>query len=212
MAFITDKNIYLCSLLNHVSCMKKLVFATNNSHKLKEVNRVLDNSFELVSLKEIGCHDDIPETAATLEGNALLKARYIYDKFGLDCFADDTGLEVDALDGRPGVFSARYAGEGHDAGANMRKLLAELAGKTNRDAQFRTVFALIEGGEVSYFEGKIKGKIALEPSGAEGFGYDPLFIPDGFSKTFSELGSEIKNKISHRALAVNKLKAYLNSK
>lgn len=186
--------------------MRKLVFATNNKHKLEEVKDVSLGSVSILSLKEINCFDEIPETADTLEGNALLKARHIYDKYGYDCFADDTGLEVEALDGRPGVYSARYAGEEQDAVKNMQKLLSELEGKENRKAQFRTVVALIEKGQINYFEGIIKGHITTSPAGNAGFGYDPVFIPDGFSQTFAELGSELKNKISHRALAINELK------
>jgi XTP/dITP diphosphohydrolase len=189
--------------------MRKLVFATNNRHKLEEVSDVLAGEIEFLSLKEINCFDEIPETADTLEGNALLKAQYIYNKFGYDCFADDTGLEVEALNGRPGVYSARYAGEPSDSTRNMEKLLEEMDGKTNRKAQFRTVFALIEKGEIKYFEGKITGIINNEAKGNTGFGYDPIFIPDGFSETFAELGSELKNKISHRALAVKEFKNYL---
>jgi XTP/dITP diphosphohydrolase len=190
--------------------MRKLVFATNNKHKLEEVRDVSLGLTEILSLKEINCSDDIPETADTLEGNALLKARHIYDKYGYDCFADDTGLEVEALDGRPGVYSARYAGEEQDAAKNMQKLLSELAGKENRRARFRTVVALIEKGKINYFEGIINGHITTSPAGNAGFGYDPVFIPEGFSQTFAELGSELKNKISHRALAINELKNYLN--
>lgn len=190
--------------------MKKLVFATNNSHKLEEVRDVFGASYQVLSLKDIGCFADIPETAATLEGNALLKAQFVFDKYGYNCFADDTGLEVDALGGRPGVYSARYAGEDQNAENNMQKLLVELDRAVNRKAQFRTVIALIENGKIQYFEGKITGNIAEKKSGNTGFGYDPLFVPDGFSQTFAELGSETKNKISHRALAINKLKKYLN--
>lgn len=192
--------------------MRKLVFATNNAHKLHEVRNILQQSYEIISLAEIGCTDDIPETAPTLEGNALIKAKYISDRYGVDCFADDTGLEVTALDGEPGVFSARYAGENHDASANMKKLLHNLEGIANREAKFRTVIALIENGEVRYFEGKIEGRIAEHPQGNEGFGYDPVFIPNGFEKSFAELGLEEKNKISHRALAVQELVAYLKIK
>jgi XTP/dITP diphosphohydrolase len=190
--------------------MIKLVFATNNAHKLEEVRAVFGKTIEVLSLKDINCFDDIPETADTLEGNALIKAKHIYEKYGYDCFADDTGLEVDALGGKPGVYSARYAGEEQDSKKNMQKLLVELGSTTNRDARFRTVIALIEKGEVKYFEGKINGHITVTPSGNAGFGYDPVFVPDGFSQTFAELGSELKNKISHRALAINELKKYLN--
>ena len=189
--------------------MKKLVFATNNAHKLSEVRAILATQYEIISLAELNCFDDIPETADTLNGNALLKAQYIFDKFQLNCFADDTGLEVDALNGAPGVYSARYAGEDNNAKNNMQKLLLNLAGETKRDAHFRTVIALIEDGEVRYFEGKIEGKIATEPKGETGFGYDPVFIPNGYSQSFAELGTSEKNKISHRALAVQKLADYL---
>lgn len=189
--------------------MKKLVFATNNQHKLEEVRAVLADKLEIISLNELGCFDDIPETADTLEGNALIKAQYIYEKFGLDCFADDTGLEVDALGGEPGVYSARYAGEDNNARNNMHKLLKNLGENSNRTAHFRTVIALIEGDEIRYFEGKINGQIAYEPRGDAGFGYDPIFIPEGYNISFAEIGAEVKNTISHRALAVGKLTEYL---
>lgn len=189
--------------------MKKLVFATNNQHKLEEVRAVLADKLEIVSLNELECFDDIPETADTLEGNALIKAQYIYEKFGLDCFADDTGLEVDALGGEPGVYSARYAGEDNNARNNMHKLLKNLGENSNRTAHFRTVIALIEGEEIRYFEGKINGEIAYEPRGDAGFGYDPIFIPEGYNISFAEIGAEVKNTISHRALAVGKLTEYL---
>lgn len=192
--------------------MRKLVFATNNRHKLEEVGDVLKGHLEILSLKEISCFDDIPETADTLEGNALIKARHVFDNFGYDCFADDTGLEVEALGGRPGVYSARYAGEDQNAARNMEKLLRELEGSSNRRARFRTVVALIEGGKVSYFEGKIEGTIIEQQRGSAGFGYDPVFVPDGYSQTFAELGSDIKNKISHRALAIHELIQYLKKK
>ena len=185
---------------------KRLVFATNNGHKLEEIRAILGNTVEILSLKDIGCHEDIPETAATLEGNAAQKAEFIYKRYGLDCFADDTGLEVEALGGAPGVYSARYAGgEGHDSEANMRKLLAELAGKDDRKAQFRTVICLIEAGEKHLFEGVVKGKIIEEKRGGSGFGYDPVFVPEGYAETFAEMGNEEKNKISHRARAVQAL-------
>ena len=188
----------------------RIVFATNNKNKLAEIREMLDGSgIEVLSLGDIGCHDDIPETADTLEGNALQKARYIHDKYKMSCFADDTGLEVDALGGAPGVYSARYAGgEGHDSEANMAKLLAGLDGKSDRRARFRTVVALItdeEEGREELFEGIVTGEIINEKRGAGGFGYDPVFRPDGYDKTFAELGHEVKNKISHRALAVAKL-------
>ena len=189
--------------------MKTLVFATNNAHKLEEVRAILGNDFQIASLKEIGCHDDIPETADTLEGNAMQKAQYIKDKFGMDCFADDTGLEVEALNNAPGVFSARYAGPGHDSEANMKKLLHEMEGKENRKARFRTVIALLLDGKEYTFEGIVKGNIIEEKRGDSGFGYDPIFVPEGYVLTFAELGNDIKNNISHRAEAVKKLSAFL---
>lgn len=192
--------------------MKTLVFATNNLHKLEEVRDILGGSFRIASLKEIGCTDDIPETADTLEGNALQKARYVKDKFGYDCFADDTGLEVEALGGAPGVFSARYAGPGHDSEANMRKLLKELEGKMNRQAQFRTVIALLLEGREYTFEGIVRGAILTERRGTAGFGYDPVFVPEGYAETFAEMGSEEKNRISHRARAVQKLADFLHKR
>lgn len=192
--------------------MKTLVFATNNLHKLEEVRDILGGSFRIASLKEIECTDDIPETADTLEGNALQKARYVKDKFGYDCFADDTGLEVEALGGAPGVFSARYAGPGHDSEANMRKLLKELEGKTNRQAQFRTVVALLLEGREYTFEGIVRGSILAERRGTAGFGYDPVFVPEGYAETFAEMGSEEKNRISHRARAVQKLADFLHKR
>ena len=192
--------------------MKTLVFATNNLHKLEEVRDILGGSFRIASLKEIGCTDDIPETADTLEGNALQKASYVKDKFGYDCFADDTGLEVEALGGAPGVFSARYAGPGHDSEANMQKLLKELEGKTNRQAQFRTVVALILEGREYTFEGIVRGTILTERRGTAGFGYDPVFVPEGYAETFAEMGSEEKNRISHRARAVQKLADFLHKR
>ena len=187
-----------------------LVFATNNAHKLDEVRSILGSRFTVKSLKEIGCEADIPETAETLEGNALMKARFLYEKYGVDCFADDTGLEVTALGGAPGVHTARYAGN-HDSEANMKKLLNELEKKSDRSAQFRTVIALIIEGKEFLFEGIVKGTIAKEKAGDGGFGYDPIFIPDGFTQTFSQMGNDSKNHISHRALAVEKLFNYLNS-
>lgn len=189
---------------------RKLVFATNNAHKLEEVAAILGDKVELLSLNDIDCHTDIPETAETLEGNALLKSSFIYRNYQLDCFADDTGLEVEALNGAPGVYSARYAeGEGHDAQANMHKLLHELEGKENRKAQFRTAISLILDGKEYLFEGVIKGEIIKEKRGDSGFGYDPIFKPEGYEQTFAELGNETKNKISHRALAVQKLCEFL---
>ena len=191
---------------------RKLVFATNNAHKLEEVAAILGDQVELLSLNDIGCQTDIPETAETLEGNALLKSSYIYKNYHLDCFADDTGLEVETLNGAPGVYSARYAGgEGHDAQANMLKLLHELEGKENRKAQFRTAISLILDGKEYLFEGVIKGEIIKEKRGDSGFGYDPVFMPEGYDRTFAELGNDIKNQISHRALAVQKLCEFLQS-
>ncbi len=191
----------------------KIVFATNNKNKLHEIREILGDGFEIVSLNDIGCHEDIPETGNTLEENALQKARYIHDKYHIDCFADDTGLEVEALGGAPGVYSARYAeGTDHNSEANMQKLLCELGDNENRKAQFRTVIALILHGELHEFEGLVKGKIGTEKHGTEGFGYDPLFIPERYDKSFAELGDNVKNKISHRARAVRKLADYLKSR
>ena len=200
----------------------KIVFATNNAHKLTEIRQILGNDFEVLSLADIGCHEDIPETADTIEGNALQKAQYVFDHYHLSCFADDTGLEVDALGGAPGIYSARYAGEGHDSEANMRKLLHELGENNNRKARFRTVIALIQKEEdndsspaeqkINCFEGIIEGQIIREKRGDEGFGYDPIFQPDGYEETFAQLGPQIKNRISHRALAVEKLAKFLKGK
>ena len=236
--------------------MNKIVFATNNQHKLEEIRSILGDDFEVLSLSDIGCHEDIPETSDTLEGNAMQKAQYVFDKYGYDCFADDTGLEVDALGGEPGIYSARYAAlDGddsisHDSEANMTKLLRKLEGIENRKARFRTVIALIthpqslpkggksdmisvnKGNQTSLpsggieggynpspregqrvgFEGIVNGSIIRERRGGEGFGYDPIFQPEGYDKTFAELGSEIKNHISHRARAVEKLAHYLKEK
>lgn len=189
----------------------KLVFATNNKHKLQEVREILGSGVEVLSLNDIGCNDDIPETADTLQGNALIKARYIYNKFNVNCFADDTGLEVEALNGAPGVYSARYAGENNDSEANMQKLLHNLTGKSNRNAQFRTVIALIINGKEILFDGIVKGVITDEKMGNSGFGYDPVFIPKGYSKSFAEMSSEEKNSISHRYRATIKLNDYLKN-
>ena len=189
----------------------KLVFATNNAHKLDEIRAILGNKIEILSLNDIDCHDEIPETADTLEGNALQKAMYIKEHYGHDCFVDDTGLEVSALGGAPGVHTARYAeNTDHDSEANMNKLLKELEGKNDRSAQFRTVIALLLNGEQHLFEGIVKGDILTEKRGSEGFGYDPVFSPEQYSESFAELGAEVKNKISHRARAVAKLVEYLN--
>ena len=202
----------------------KIVFATNNQHKLQEIRDILGSEFEIVSLKDIGCDVDIPETGNTLEENAMQKAQYVYDHYNLSCFADDTGLEVEALNGEPGVHSARYAeGTDHDSEANMAKLLRNLEGKDNRKARFRTVIALIQKQgvcpcgctsikKVNRFEGIVDGSIATEKHGTAGFGYDPIFVPEGYDKSFAELGESIKNGISHRARAVAKLAEYLKQK
>lgn len=189
---------------------KKLVFVTNNKHKLREIREIMPANIEILSLADLNCMAEIPETADTLEGNALIKAHYVYDRFGMNCFADDTGLEVEALDGAPGVHTARYAGEAHDPEANMQKLLHEMQGKSNRKARFRTVIALIENGEEHVFSGRVDGTIATEPRGNEGFGYDPVFIPEETGQTFAEMGEANKNEISHRARAVAGLLSYLN--
>ena len=211
----------------------KIVFATNNEHKLSEIRSILGESIEVLSLKDIGCDVDIPETGTTLEENAMQKAQYVYDNYHIDCFADDTGLEVDALHGAPGVYSARYASmasqtsstttpASHDSKANMARLLRELGNNNNRRARFRTVIALIQKKnvcpcgctaikEIHQFEGIVEGQIICERRGGEGFGYDPIFQPDGYDKTFAELGMDIKNHISHRARAVQKLVEFLKS-
>ena len=193
----------------------KIVFATNNKHKLSEIRDILGNEIEVLSLDDIDCHAHIPETSDTLEGNALQKAHYVYDNYHISCFADDTGLEVDALGGEPGIYSARYAGNNHDSEANMTKLLAKLGDNKNRKARFRTVIALILDGknvEEKIFEGIVEGSIIKERRGGEGFGYDPIFQPEGYNHTFAELGSDIKNKISHRARATAKLVDELKQK
>ena len=190
----------------------KLVFATNNLHKLEEVRAIVGDCRKIVSLDAIGCREDIPETAPTLEGNALLKARFVNEQYECDCFADDTGLEVKALNNAPGVYSARYAGESKDPAANRKKLLRELDDKTDRSARFRTIIALIQKEEEYLFEGVVEGEIIREERGTGGFGYDSLFVPRGYTKTFAELGTEIKNTVSHRAEAVNQLKHFLDEK
>ena len=189
----------------------KIVFATNNQHKLSEVKAVAGDRFEIVTLREVGITEDIPETGATLDENASQKARYVYERTGLDCFADDTGLEVEALNGAPGVRSARYATDGHDFAANNRKLLSELQGKENRRARFRTVISLIRGGVEQQVEGIVTGTIATQEAGCGGFGYDPLFIPDGHDITFAEMSADEKNSISHRGRAVAALKKVLDT-
>ena len=187
----------------------KLVFATNNRHKLQEVKDILGSRVEVLSLAEIGCHDDIPETGATLEENALIKARWVSEKYNCNCFADDTGLEVEALGGAPGVYSARYAGEECNSEANMQKLLHNLTGENNRNAQFRTVIALIINNNEFTFDGIVKGTISTGKMGEAGFGYDPIFVPEGYSQSFAQMGSEEKNRISHRYRATEKLSKYL---
>jgi len=188
-----------------------LVFATNNEHKLQEIKSILNGFVNILSLKDIGCHEEIPETGNTLNANASQKANYIFKKYNINCFADDTGLEIEALNGEPGVFSARYAGEDKDSEKNMKKVLEKLKGKTDRSARFRTVISLIIDGKELLFEGVVNGRIIEAPKGTQGFGYDPVFVPDGYSQTFAELGDEIKNKISHRAKAVEKLAEYIKS-
>ena len=189
-----------------------LVFATNNAHKLSEIRDILGDKIEIRSLEEIGCHDDIPETGNTLEANALQKARYIHERYNCDVFADDTGLEVIALDGQPGVHTARYAfPDRHDPEANTAKLLRELADKNDRTARFRTAVALILNDKEYLFEGRVEGVITTEKRGTQGFGYDPVFAPEGHAETFAELGVDVKNTISHRARAVNKLVEFLTA-
>jgi XTP/dITP diphosphohydrolase len=187
----------------------KLVFASNNKNKIQEIQQLVPNSIQILSLEEIGCTEDIPETADTIEGNAILKANYVTEKYGYNCFADDTGLEVETLNGAPGVYSARYAGEQKDANDNMDKLLLELKDKTNRKANFKTVIALNLNGEQNLFTGIINGKIIEEKIGTNGFGYDPIFVADGFEKTFAELTMEEKSTISHRGIAVKQLLTFL---
>ena len=189
----------------------KIVFATNNPNKLKEIQALIPNGIEIVSLKEIGCTEDIPETGDTLEANAFQKAHYIKEYYGYDCFADDTGLEVEALNGAPGVYSARYAGHKRSAEANMDKILKELEGKENRTAQFRTAIALILNGEEHLFEGKVEGYISNDKQGNEGFGYDPIFIPENDKRSFAQMSMEEKGAVSHRGRSVKKLVAYLKN-
>lgn len=189
----------------------KIVFATNNPNKLKEIQSLIPKEIEIISLKEIGCNEDIPETGDTLEANAFQKAHYIKDNFNYDCFADDTGLEIDELNGDPGVYSARYAGPERNANANMNKVLNELKGKKNRKAQFRTAIALILKGEEHLFEGKVEGYISKDKQGNEGFGYDPIFIPENDIRSFAQMSMQEKGAISHRGRAVKKLVTYLNN-
>lgn len=188
----------------------KLCFATNNKNKLKEIQQLIPSSVNLVSLADIGCTEDIPETEPTIEGNSMLKAAYVFDTYKLGCFADDTGLEVDILDGVPGVYSARYAGPEANSEDNIQKLLKELEGKENRSAQFKTIITLISVQEKIQFEGIVRGTISEAKRGEKGFGYDPIFIPEGYSVSFAEMSLEDKNRISHRAIATKKLIEYLN--
>ncbi len=190
---------------------KKIIFATNNPHKLKEIKEILGDGFDIVSLKELGFSGDIPETGKTLLENASQKSHFIYDKYGGDCFADDTGLEVDALNGEPGVYSARYAGENCSYSDNVNKLLKEMEGKSDRRARFKTVISLILDDKEYFFEGTVEGKITEQPRGDSGFGYDPVFMPEGYNITFAEMSPEEKNKISHRGKAVKKLVEFLKN-
>lgn len=187
----------------------ELVFATNNEHKLREIQLLLGTSLKLLSLKDIGCNEEIPETGTTLEANARQKSEYVFNKFGLNCFADDTGLEIDALNGEPGVYSARYAGTDKDAEANMNKVLDLMSEENHRNARFRTVISLIIDGKEHHFEGVVEGEILRERSGKEGFGYDPIFTPGGYQQSFAEMAMELKNEISHRGRAIKKLIDFL---
>jgi len=189
----------------------KLVFATNNKNKIKEIKNLLSNSIELLSLEDINCKEEIPETSDSIAGNALQKAKYVFDNYGHNCFADDTGLEIESLNGEPGIYSARYAGLQRDANDNMNKVLAKLKDENNKNAHFKTVIALIINGKETLYEGIAKGKITNKKSGTEGFGYDPIFKPIGFDITFSEMSLEEKNKVSHRGKAVRQLTDYLSS-
>jgi len=191
--------------------MEKLIFATNNLHKLQEIKQILPPEFELLSLEDLGCNEEIPETGDTLEINATQKSRYIWNKYVIGCFADDTGLEIEALGNEPGVYSARYAGESRSATANMEKVLEKMKNITNRKARFRCVISLIINGEETHFEGIVKGEILPEKQGSSGFGYDPIFRPEGFDYSFAEMSAEEKNQISHRGRAVNKLIEYLKN-
>lgn len=190
----------------------ELIFASNNKHKLEEISDLLKGISVVKGLKEIGINEEIPENRDTLEENALEKAMYIYNKYGYNCFADDTGLEIDALNGRPGVYSARYAGIGCTFDDNVNKILQELGDSKNRKARFRTIIALVENGRVFTFEGEVKGEIIREKRGEEGFGYDPVFIPEGYLQTFAEMDLNLKNKISHRAKAIEKFVMFLKSR
>lgn len=187
----------------------RIVFATNNEHKLDEIKKISKGQLDILSLSDINCHDEIPETGNTLKENALIKAQFVKDKYGIDCFADDTGLEVEVLGNAPGIYSSRYAGPNCDSEDNMQKLLQDLQDKGNRSAQFRTVIALLLNGEEHYFEGIISGEIIHQKEGTNGFGYDPIFRPVGYDKTFGELPEKVKNSLSHRAIATQKLVAFL---
>lgn len=188
---------------------RKLVFATNNKHKLHEIKRIVGDGIEILSLADIACSEELPETSPTIAGNAIQKARYVKEHYGYDCFADDTGLCVNALDGEPGIYTARYAGEGHDSEANMALLLKNMENKADRSAYFLTAIALVEGDETHLFEGKVEGRIAESKSGKGGFGYDPVFIPEGYDVTFAEMDEDSKNAISHRGRATTALMEYL---
>lgn len=189
--------------------MRKIIFATNNPHKLEEVSHILKDKLQITSLKEIGLNEEIPETSDSIEGNALQKAQFVFDRYGIPCFADDTGLEVDALGGAPGVYSARYAGENSSYSDNVKKLLQELEGVQAREARFKTVIAYIDSHQTKLFEGIIEGRISNSPVGKEGFGYDPVFIPKGYDQSFAEMNAAQKNSISHRALATQLLITFL---
>ncbi len=189
----------------------KLVFASNNPNKLKEIRQVLGDKFEIISLKDIGCEEDIAETADTLEGNASIKSHFVYEKYGYDCFADDTGLEITALNGAPGVYSARYAGTNVSYQDNVKKALSEMENKSNRHAMFRTVISLLTGGKEVLFEGKVEGEITTEQLGKKDFGYDPIFRPTGYTETFAQMSADLKNSISHRGLALQKLETHLKA-
>lgn len=190
--------------------MKQLVFATGNANKLRELRQILGSEYDVRGLADIGCNDDIPETADTFEGNAMQKARWVADRYGMDCIAEDSGLEVDALGGAPGVYSARFAGPGHDSAANNALLLEKLKGVTDRSARFRTVLVLLRGGQAHVFEGKVEGDILTAPRGTGGFGYDPLFVPKGWTKTFAEADADEKNTISHRGRAVAAFRRFID--
>lgn len=189
----------------------QLVFASNNKNKIKEIQQILPQSITILSLEDIGCHEEIPETSTTIEGNAILKANYVTEKYGYDCFADDTGLEVEALNGEPGVYSARYAGEQRSSEDNLNKLLNVLTGENNRKAHFKTVIALNSKGKQHLFTGIAAGKITFHKSGKDGFGYDPIFQPNGYQQTFAEMESALKNKISHRAIATQQLISFFEN-